>query len=196
MVLVLDGCSAGKYSEIGTRLFAQVFSRKKDYDNHETFENTVKEVFEEIMDMMSKYYCGEKDFEDEFIMENLLFTIIACFEAEDKYIVKLFGDGYIFTINKENLISYMRLAYGKCPPYYAYKYCEGTNMQNSQFKTFEFDKKIFSMVGIASDGILPIVKGEVIGADNLIIAKNALMLENAIKSQKTAFYDDVTIGMI
>lgn len=196
MVLVLDGCSDGKYSEVGTRLFAQILSRKKDYDNHEMFEKNVKEVFEEIMDMMSKYYASKEEFEDEFIMENLLFTIIACFETDEKFIVKVFGDGYIFTINKANLISYMRLSYGKCPPYFAYKYCEGTNMKNTQFKTFEFDKKLFSKVGIASDGILPIVKGEVKGLDDLILAENALMIENAIKSQKTSFYDDVTIGML
>ena len=38
MLLILDGCSGAKYSEVGTRLFAQLFSRKEEFDNLEKFE--------------------------------------------------------------------------------------------------------------------------------------------------------------
>jgi len=47
MLLILDGCSGAKYSEVGTRLFAQLFSRKEDADNLENFEK-VKEEIKEI----------------------------------------------------------------------------------------------------------------------------------------------------
>ena len=168
MLLVLDGCSGAKYSEVGTKLFAQVFLRKEECDNHEKFEDNVKEVFDELIGMMGKYYPSKEELEKEFIMDNLLFTIIACFKTEDKYIVKIFGDGYVVTQNQQGLSSYMKFSYGKYPPYFAYKYCSNMNFQNYQFKTFEFDRNVFPKIGIGSDGVLPMAKGELRGADNLI----------------------------
>lgn len=195
MLLVLDGCSGAKYSEVGTRLFAQIFSRKEEYDNHEKFESNVKEVFDELIGMMAKYYTTKEELENDFIMENLLFTIIACFETEDKYIVKLFGDGYVITQNKLGCFSYMKFSYGKFPPYFAYKYCSDMKFQNYQFKTFEFDKDVFQNIGIGSDGVMPMAKGDVKGVDNLILKRNEIMLKNALCGQRQSFYDDVTIAM-
>ena len=194
MLLVLDGCSGAKYSEIGTRLFAQLFSRKEECDKLENFEDNVKEIFDNLIDTMEKYYPTRESMINDFIMENLLFTIIACFETDDKYIVKLFGDGYIVTENKQGCISYIKFSYGKCPPYYAYKYCD-MNYENHNFKTFCFDKERFSKVAIASDGILPFVKGDIQDIDKLISEGKRISIEAAIKLQKQSFFDDVTIGM-
>lgn len=197
MLLVLDGCSSGKYSEVGTRLFTQLFSRKEENDSVEKFESNVKEVFDELVEMMRKYYPDQESLENEFIMENLLFTIIACFDCEDKFIVKMFGDGYIITQNEWNHLSYMKFSYGKCPPYFAYKYCEHLTpniFKNYEFKTFEFDKKTFKSVGIASDGILPIVKGSA-QMDTYILKKDCVGLQMAIRMQNQAFADDVTIAI-
>lgn len=196
-LLVLDGCSAAKYSEIGTRLFAQLFSRKEECDKLEKFENNVKEVFDDIIAMFEKYYPNKKDFENDFIMDNLLFTILACFETDDKFIVKMFGDGYIITQNVEGLVSYIKFNYGKCPPYFAYKYCNYTNTpyQNYQFKTFEFDKKQFKKVGIATDGIKSIVLNGQRTQDNFICNGKKVLINHYIKSHKSWFYDDVTIAI-
>lgn len=196
MLLVLDGCSGAKFSEVGTRLFGQLFFRREGFDQHEKFEENVREIFEELIAGMRKYYASQQELEEEFIQENLLFTILACFELEDKYVVKIFGDGYIITENKQGLISYMRFSYGKYPPYFAYKYCSHMDYQNRSFKTFEFSKEDFVKVGIASDGILPIVKGEIRGIEDSIVQGNDIAVEMAIKTQKQIFFDDVTIGML
>lgn len=196
MILILDGCSAARYSEVGTRLFAQLFSKKEECDKVENFENNVKEVFEDLLAMTRKYYPDDKAFEQDFIMENLLFTIFACFETEDKFIVKLFGDGYIITENKQGCISYMRFSYGKCPPYFAYRYCNLPEYQNYEFKTFEFDKKSFSKVGIGSDGILPMVKEEIPKIDGFISQGNMKLIDSAIRTHRQSFFDDVTIGLL
>lgn len=197
MLLILDGCSGAKYSEVGTKLFAQMLSRKEECDNVEKFEENVKNVFDDLIEMMEKYYSSQVDLEEKFIMENLLFTIIACFETEDKYIVKIFGDGYIVTVNNRNCISYMKFSYGKCPPYFAYKYCNlnGIDFKKHEFKTFSFDKKTFSKVIIATDGIMPIAKGIVKDVDSSIIAGKEASIEMNIRSQRQSFYDDITIGM-
>ena len=197
MLLVLDGCSGGKYSEVGTRLFTQLFSRKEENDSVEKFEKNVKEVFDEIIEMMRKYYSDPKDLENDFIMENLLFTILACFDCEDKFVVKMFGDGYIITQNERNYLSYMKFSYGKYPPYFAYKYCSTLTpnaYKDYEFKTFEFDKKIFKGVGVASDGILPIVKNSVQGIDSYIIKGDNVGLQIAMRMNNQLFADDVTIG--
>ena len=195
MLLVLDGCSGAKYSEVGTRLFAQLFIRKEECDNYEKFEDNVKEVFEDLIGMMAQYYPTKEELESDFIMDNLLFTIIACFETEDKYIVKLFGDGYVITKNQQGNVSYMKFTYGQRPPYFAYKYCRDLGFQNYQFKTFEFDKKVFPQVGIGSDGVLPMAKGSIIGIDNIIFNGKDKAVLQAIKNQRQLFSDDVTIGI-
>lgn len=194
MLLVLDGCSGGKYSEIGTRLFAQLFSRKEECDNVEKFENNVKSVFDDLIDIMKKYYPVREDLEKEFIMENLLFTIIACFQTENEYVVKLFGDGYVITQNSRAYVSYMRFSYGKYPPYFAYKYCNLQDYKEYQFKTFRFDKKRFPKVAIATDGIMPIAKGDVKGLDKFVVEGNRNFLEMGIRTQRQLFYDDITIA--
>lgn len=197
MLLILDGCSGAKYSEVGTRLFAQLFSRKEEFDNVNKFEDNVRSVFDELIKMIEKYYPVHDDLEKEFIMENLLFTIIACFQTESNYIVKLFGDGYIITQNNMGCISYMKFSYGKCPPYFAYKYCNlqgNLDFKNYQFKTFNFNKKVFPKVCIATDGIMPIAKGDVEGLDESIFNENKSFIEMCIQNNRQCFYDDITIG--
>lgn len=197
MLLVLDGCSAANYAESGTRLFGQLFSRKEDWDNLEKFEDNVKNVFDDIIRLAEGYYPSQDILEKDFIMENLLFTIIACFDMEDKFVVKLFGDGYIVTQNIKGLVSYMKFSYGKCPPYFAYKYCRlsAPDYSQYQFKTFEFDKAKFQKVAIATDGILPIIKNNEKDFDTGFATNNVGLMELVVKGGKTGFYDDVTFGM-
>ncbi len=195
MLLILDGCSGAKYSEVGTRLFAQLFSRKEDADNLENFENNVKSVFDDLINNVKNYYPVQKDLEENFIMENLLFTIIACFETEDEYIVKLFGDGYIITQNNRNKISFLKFDYGPCPPYFAYKYCDIETFKDYEFKTFKFNKKTFPKIAISTDGIMPIAKGNVKGVDSILLSGNESSIEMCIKAKRQSFDDDVTIGM-
>ncbi len=195
MLLVLDGCSEATCSESGTKQFGQLFSQKEGCESVENFENNVREVFEDIMVTPRKYYPTQKDFVQKYIMENLLFTILACFETEDSYIVKLFGDGYIITENKQGIISYIKFNYGKCPPYFAYKYCDLPEYSNYEFKTFKFDKKYFSKVGIGTDGILPIVKGAIPKIESFISQANKLMIDVSIRNQRQSFFDDITFGL-
>lgn len=194
MLLILDGCSGAKYSEIGTRLFAQLFSRKEEFNSVEKFEDNVKSIFDDFIEMMKPYYPKYEDLEKEFIMENLLFTIIACFETETEYVVKLFGDGYVITQNNSGNISYVKYSYGAHPPYFAYKYCNLSEFKNYEFKTWKFDKKIFQKVSIATDGVMPIARGDVKGLDNAIIDGNKVLVEVGIKAQRQSFFDDITIA--
>lgn len=58
MLLILDGCSGAKYSEVGTRLFAQLLSKKEEWDNVEKFEDNV----ESVNDININYISLDKGF--------------------------------------------------------------------------------------------------------------------------------------
>ena len=154
--MIMDGCSEGRFSEVGTRLFYQFFCELEDKFNPNKFEENVKKVFDK---MISFFGGSSSDCANKFIVDNMLFTIVACFEVEDRFVVKYIGDGYIITINSEDMLSYIRLSYGKMPPYFAYNFLDtGIYSEKLEFKTLEFLKEDFKKVGIASDGITPIVK--------------------------------------
>ena len=189
--LLTDGCSQCLYSEVGTRLFIQQFAKLNDRFELKKFESNVRTIFSKICSI-----ADSADAKAEFITNNMLFTILACFELGDKFVVKFIGDGYIITVNNQNMVSYIRLNYGRTPPYFAYnKLSTNAYAEKLNFKTFEFSKKDFKKVGIASDGIAPIAEKRVDdGFDNLIIGINTnYSPEGIITSNKHLFFDDVTI---
>ena len=193
LLLITDGCSSGQFSEVGTRLFAQIFSQLDNKHDCNKFEENVETVFTRICSL-SENSSSEKL--TQFIVDNMLFTIIACFELEDRFVVKFIGDGYIITLNSQNLVSYIRLSYGKRPPYYAYnKVPAGMYSKPLSFKTFEFSKQDFKKVGIASDGFAPIAEKRI--ADDFrpyfLGKKSEYSPEGIIRSNNNLFSDDVTI---
>lgn len=193
--MVLDGCSAGAYTEIGTRLFVQLFDLLPEKFNVDSFEDNVKKIFDELLDKFSFWYKTQEELEN-FIMENLIFTIIACFETEDEFIVKLFGDGYIVTVNQCDRVSYMKHYYGRIVPYFVYRYCENNSFKECNFKTFTFSKKEFKKVGIATDGISPIATEYIkTNFDGLLTSKldTEYSAEGIISANIQYFHDDVTI---
>lgn len=191
--IITDGCSDSLFSEVGTRLFAQVFSQLETRLDFDMFEQNVEQTFSKVCSL-----AGVKTGEnfDTFVINNMLFTIIACFELEDKFVVKFLGDGYIITVNKHDLLSYIRLFYGKAPPYYSYnKISTDTYPKPLKFKTFEFSKEDFKKVGIASDGIAPIVDKQLNQSfDDFFLGRQTnYNPEGIINSNRAAFHDDVTI---
>lgn len=196
--MLLDGCSEATYSEVGTRLFVQLFSKLPDRLKLECFEENVKKIFDELLDSFKVWYKTQEELE-EFIMDNLLFTIVACFETEDSFVVKMFGDGYVVSVNQNDRVSYLKYFYGKRPPYFVYKYCdllEENVFKGYNFKTFTFSKKDFKRIGIATDGVLPIAKGELKkNFDELIVSKinSEYSAEGIILANIQMFNDDVTI---
>lgn len=190
--LITDGCSAGEFSEVGTRLFVQQFSLLDSRFDVNKFEHNVEKVFSKICSSLAS---SQKE-KVEFITNNMLFTIIACFELEDKFVVKFIGDGYIITANIHDMVSYIRLFYGKTPPYYAYNKIHTQSYDKKlNFKTFEFPKTAFKTIGIASDGFSPIAENK-IDEDftPFILGKDSKYTpEGIIRSSLSSFYDDVTI---
>lgn len=193
--MLMDGCSDGKFSEVGTRLFYQLFSALDNRFDIERFEENVSLVFGRIIDFFS---ASNPQNIANYIVDNMLFTIVACFEQEDKFVVKYLGDGYIITVNEDDMISYIRLSYGKMPPYFAYNLLSADSYSKKlEFKTLEFSKFDFKKIGIASDGIAPIVRNKMSeDFEKIILGEETKYTpEGVVKSNHSIFFDDVTILM-
>ena len=177
MKIVMDGCGSGKHSEVGTRLFGQLFARK------------AKEYFDK----------GESS----FIFQNYCFTILVCFETEDEFVVYSCGDGYIIKENEEG-ISFDRLDDGEYPCYYIYNFITDKSSlveykDGVSFKVTRFAKTDYFNVGVASDGLRY--------AENLLdVEKTKLMkflhegkgpqievLINRNNRKNEMFHDDISI---
>lgn len=199
MILIVDGCSECDYSESGGRMFAQLFRSLPDHDKPEKFEKNIKLTFDRIITWLKNWFPKEEDLEN-YIQDNFLFTILGLFETKDSYEVRMYGDGYIFGINKNNLISYMRLNYGKRPPYYAYKYCSKEIQeifQNYKMRSFSFPKTMFNNIGIATDGLQPIAKGVLSQIDKYIIDNDDKdRIRSEIEQDHYLFTDDITLGIL
>ncbi len=67
-------------------------------------------------------------------------------------------------------------------------------LKDVSFKKFVFDKQFFKRVGIATDGIKPIAKGD-IDTFELKRLKEKKSCEAAIIGQRYLLYDDLTLGI-
>lgn len=155
MKIVMDGCGSGKHSEIGTKVFAQLFARKaKEFFEKGKYisEDNIVEVVDSIFEKMLQL-CNDT----QFIFQNYCFTILICFELENEFVVYSCGDGYIIKENEAG-ISFDKLDNGEYPCYYIYNYIEDKGILSEYkdgvtFKVTRFNKKDFFNVGVASDGL-------------------------------------------
>lgn len=155
MKVVTDGCGSGKHSEVGTRIFGQLFAKKvkEYYDNEETidesnFISVIDGIFKQMLNL-----CSDKS----FIFENYCFTILVCFELENEFVVYSCGDGYIIKENS-NGIEFEQLDDGEYPCYYVYNFikdksCLVEYKDGVTFKITRFNKEEYQNVGVATDGL-------------------------------------------
>lgn len=197
MLLVADGCSSGEFSELGTKRFTQLFKTLEGCDEVGKFEKNVEIVMTHLAEADKMFYPEEKKLQ-AYIMDNFLFTIVAVFETEDQYILKLFGDGYVVTENASGNISYIKFSYGKYPPYYAYKFCKYPDLGFGEktFKTVILKKEDFTKVVIATDGIETVIDANSPGFDKCIVKASDEVIRAEIKSITPYPYDDITIARL
>ncbi len=155
MKVVTDGCGSNKHSEVGTKLFGQLFARKsKEYFDkgesicEENFIDVINSIFENMLELCSDI---------SFIVENYCFTILVCFELDSEFVVYSCGDGYIIKENDEGIF-FDNLDEGEYPPYYIYNYIKDKAVlkkyqEGVEFKVTRFSKSEWFNVGVASDGL-------------------------------------------
>lgn len=139
MKCVVDGCSEGRYSHIGARLFCHLFQQS--------------ESIEETFTMLTNMYPTFEDMKD-----HLLFTILYVTEDEESFTVHSAGDGVIIKQHHDDTFSYDVIDQDNSPSYYAYNYVPKEYLRKYQdgveMIVRVYDKSEFKNIGVASDGLM------------------------------------------
>lgn len=180
---VCDGCSEGKHSEVGAKLFCHL-KQRTDYD--------VTDIFSMMIDVIGGNPNCKRDF--------LSFTILRLAECVDDFTVSYCGDGYIILQDHDGNITFEELSDGEYPKYYIYNYIEPEYLKHYKdgvsFSQKTYLKEKYAKVGIASDGLRYILQtDEELKQEFIKYLKSGkeLKLKLFINRNRKIFKDDVTI---
>jgi len=151
--VVCDGCSEGKHSEIGAKLFCKMIVDK--YANFMRKGKKYIDIPALMMTVMDELVQLIGDDPDD-IKDYLSFTtlVVEKDRESNNAWVHYCGDGYII-VDKDESISFRKIDCGKYPKYLAYNYVNSSYMAEYQdgvdITTIEFEG--VGNIGVASDGI-------------------------------------------
>lgn len=191
--LSLDGCSSGKFSEIGVGLFAQALSKRTDI-TAATFDHVVYEEMRRLTEGLS--------FTDKDLFENFCFTILAAIETDSEFVVFSCGDGYIFTITTANELKVIDVdcGYDNYPPYFVYNLMNPDSLSDYKdgvrFAILHFSKSEYLNVGVGSDGyrfVENLGNMDKVRFEEALLAGKPGRIGQIINRNATIFKDDITI---
>ena len=180
---VCDGCSDGKHSEVGAKLFCH-FMKNEDI--------CVRTAFDRLCEIIGNNPQWKRDF--------LSFTILRLSETADTFAITNCGDGYIILQDKDGNITFEELTDGEYPKYYIYNFIGSNYLSHYkdgvEFEHREYSKEQYQKVGIASDGLRFILQAD----DNLnnefiecLKSGKETKVKLFINRNHKIFKDDVTI---
>lgn len=180
--VVCDGCSEGKHSEVGAKLYCHLIDNWKF-----PFEN-IKKMIELL---------GEKP---QILKNYLSFTILELSQSGDEFVVRYCGDGYIILQDHDGNITFEELSDGEYPKYYIYNYIDKEYLKHYKdgvsFSQKTYLKEEYAKVGIASDGLRYILQAdEKLKREFIDCLKSGKELKTKlfINRNHGIFKDDVTI---
>lgn len=183
--IVCDGCSEGKHSEVGVKLFCHLMPTY--YRTKGNVEDAVKQCFEDILNLIGR---------DSYTIKNYLcFTILILQKCEYTWRVFHCGDGYIIHQNEYGKIQYTKIDNGEYPKYYAYNYVASYLLMQYQggveFTLNEYDYP----VGIASDGLRFVFSDRTLEDKftTLLLQGKESAIRRLINKHQTVFKDDITV---
>ena len=189
--LVCDGCSEGKHTEVGAKLFTLM----------NTSPGTVGVDMQKLVNAIGS--------DPSTIRDLLCFTILDIWDIysseEDYNVFSLHycGDGYVITQDHEDNINFIKIDDGEFPKYYAYNFINDKSKLSHYQDGVEFTHRIFKKseyknVGVASDGIRYIVNCEDENLKNEFIdilkQNKEIKMKRFINKHQSIFKDDVTIS--
>jgi hypothetical protein len=178
---VVDGCSEGLHSEVGAKLFCELFQQGYGIDI----------IFIKILSLLGN--------SAESIKNYLCFTILYIIENDDYYIVNYCGDGYIIKQKHDNTVEFEKIDDGEYPKYYVYNYSNKKNLNHYsdgvQFNQLYISKKEYKDIGVASDG-LRFIFGKEYESEfiNYLVLSKESAIKRLINRESKHFKDDITIA--
>lgn len=181
--MVCDGCSEGKHSEVGAKLYCYLIKDRL---------RMLWTGFEELIKFFGK--------EPKTLKDYLSFTILCLVEERDDFSLTYCGDGYIILQDHNGNITFEELSDGEYPKYYIYNYIEPEYLKHYKdgvpFSQKTFSKEEYAKVGIASDGLRYILQAdEELKQEFINCLKSGKELKTKlfINRNHKVFKDDVTI---
>lgn len=196
--VICDGCSQGKSSEMGASLAANFLGRqieklsKANISIDKIPAILHKRVLGFLKNLLGKISFGDEVARNNFILENMLFTVLGFILIESEIAIFAQGDG-VFIVNDEITVR----DEGNIPHYVAYNlmpkkyFGENENVVVTSFDTFRFDLLEIEKLAIASDAL-----GEEIGfTKELWGYKNPSGLQRKmnVMSDNHKFHDDLSV---
>jgi hypothetical protein len=189
---VVDGCSEGKNSEIGAKLFCLKLQR--NYKNGIYYEELISQLIFDIF----------KKIDDSDLLNYMLFTILIVKKHHDLFEVNYCGDGYILFIDYNNKLEIKRIVDGDIngyPLYFSYKFLDeeklnGIKYEDCDIKKFDYSINDYKKIGVATDGLRYIFGTEFEEQfKQYIIEDKEIQLKRLINKYQNTFKDDITISI-
>lgn len=187
--IICDGCSEGKHSEVGAKLFCyfmdSVLGTTDIYWVDEVFHRMVEFLYRDKIQAL-------KDF--------MSFTILTVSSTYEGWRIDYCGDGYIILQDHDGNITFEELSDGEYPKYYIYNYIAPEYLKHYKdgvsFSQKTYSKEEYAKVGIASDGLRYILQAdEELKQEfaNCLKSGKELKTKLFINRNHKIFKDDVTI---
>ena len=179
--IVCDGCSEGKHSEVGAKLYCYLAT----IDCGEWAFDVLAELFGKDINALKNF---------------LSFTVLEAMWEDEEIVVNYCGDGYIILQDHNGNITFEELSDGEYPKYYIYNYIEPEYLKHYKdgvsFSQKTFSKEEYAKVGIASDGLRYILQADEELREefiNCLKSGKELKTKLFINRNHKIFKDDVTI---
>ena len=188
--IVCDGCSEGKHSEVGAKLFCHL------YDVFNLDKDEMILAISKAFSILAPLF----NWNSETVKNYICFTILIVKETNDEFVVYYCGDGFVVVQKKDGDIDFIELNYGEYPKYYSYNYTKKENLKyykdGVSIQELHYSKSEYNNIGIASDGLRYIftdndVKEKVI---DLLSNNKEIALKRFINKNQSIFKDDITIA--
>ena len=190
--VVCDGCSEGRNSEVGAKLFCHLIVER--YKNIKTRGKMYIKIPAMIISVMDELINIVGD-DPQTIKDYLSFTVILAHGNTVYYC----GDGYIIK-KMDETIMFQKLDCGEYPQYLAYNYIDSNSMK--KYKDGVDIQKVelneFDNIGVASDGIRFIADredGDPLKEEfkNLILSGKDIKMRLFFNRNSKIFQDDFSI---
>lgn len=198
IAVVLDGCGSGEHSEIGSSRMGEAFRKNSTKLNEKNFESFANNTL---------YRFLKEDTSEEKFVSEFQFTIVACIETKNNFVVLTAGDGFIITVDKSNNVRFIQLdndvniANGEAPEYIAYNLNPSPSLYNSNvyFYKLQFSKSKYSSVYVTSDGFRFVLdkrfpENERIMIKDALIQRDQETIETVLKRNQSKILDDISIS--
>lgn len=198
IAVVLDGCGSVEHSEIGSSRMGEAFRENSTKLNEKNFESFANNTL---------YRFLKEDTSEEKFVSEFQFTIVACIETKNNFVVLTAGDGFIITVDKSNNVRFIQLdndvniANGEAPEYIAYNLNPSPSLYNSNvyFYKLQFSKSKYSSVYVTSDGFRFVLdkrfpENERIMIKDALIQRDQETIEAVLKRNQSKILDDISIS--